>query len=143
MFSKITTNLIVPSVNDTLDFYERVLGFGLAMAVPAGRQEIITSRTGDTPLAFAMIKRDGVELMLQSQESVSQELPASERQPIGGSFALYIQVADARELYESVRRKVKILKDLHATFYGTEEFYIRDCNGYVLTFAGSPKGSVT
>ena len=55
MFSKITANLIVPSVNDALDFYERILGFGLVMAVPAGSQEIVTARVGDAPLAFAII----------------------------------------------------------------------------------------
>jgi len=139
MLSKITPNLMVVSVNDTLDFYEQVLGFGLVMGVPAGRREIVTARGGDAPLAFAIIQRDDVELMLQSRESLSQELPALKGQAIGGSITLYIRVADARELYESIRRKVTILKDLHMTFYGTEEFYIRDCNGYVLTFAGSPK----
>jgi len=142
MFSKITTNLVVTSVNDTLDFYEQVLGFGLVMGVPAGSQEVVTSRSGDVPLAFAIIKRDDVELMLQSRESLSQDLPALHRQAIGGSISLYIRVADARKLYESIRRKATILKDLHTTFYGTEEFYIRDCNGYVLTLAGSPKEPV-
>jgi len=139
MLSKITTNLVVPSVNDALDFYERILGFTLVMGVPAGSQEIVTSRSGDSPLAFAIIKRDDVELMLQSQESLSQDLPALKRQPGGGFVSLYIRVTDARELYENIRRKATILKDLHTTFYGTEEFYVLDCNGYVLTFAGSPR----
>ncbi len=141
MLSKITTNLVVPSVDDALDFYERILGFGLVMGVPAGSQEIVTARVGDTPLAFAVIKCDDVEIMLQSQESLSQELPGLKGQSIGGSVTLYIRVADARKLYYNIHRKVTILKDLHTTFYGAEEFYIRDCNGYVLTFAGSPKES--
>jgi len=141
MFSKITTNLIVPSVNDSLDFYERILGFSLVMGVPVGSQEIVTSRNEGTPLAFAIIKRDDVELMLQSRQSLSQELPAFKQQPSGGSVTLYFRVADVHGLYESIRRKAKILKDLHTTFYGTEEFYILDSSGYVLTFAGSPKES--
>ncbi|MBN1508981.1 MAG: VOC family protein [Sedimentisphaerales bacterium] len=140
MLSKITTNLVVPNVNSALDFYERILGFGLVMAVPAGSQEIVTAHVDDTPLAFAIIKRDDVELMLQSRESLLQELPALKRQPGSGvSITLYIRVADVRELHETIRRNVTILKDLHTTFYGTEEFCILDSNGYVLTFAGNPK----
>ncbi len=143
MLSKITTNLVVPSVNETLDFYERILGFGLVMGVPAGSQEIVTSHSGDAPLTFAIIRRDDVELMLQSKESLLQELPALKR-PLGdASITLYFRVADVRQLYESIRREVTILKDLHATFYGTEEFYVLGSNGYVLTFAGSPKESAT
>jgi lactoylglutathione lyase len=139
MFSKITTNLVVPSVNDTLDFYERTLGFTLVMGVPTGSQEIVTTRSGDTPLAFAIIKHDAVELMLQSRESLSQELPALKPQSTGGAFTLYIRVADVHALYERIRRKVTILKDVHTTFYGVEEFCILDSNGCILTFAGSPK----
>ena len=139
MLSKITTNLVVPNVHSALDFYERILGFSLVMAVPAGSQEIVTAHAGDTPLAFAIIKRDDAELMLQSRDSLLQELPALKRQPGAGSITLYIRVADARELYEAIRRKATILKDLHTTLYGTEEFYALDSNGYVLTFAGSPK----
>jgi uncharacterized glyoxalase superfamily protein PhnB len=139
MLSKITTNLVVPEVNSALDFYERILGFSLLMAVPAGSQEIVTAHVGDTPLAFAIIKRDDVELMLQSRDSLLHELPALKRQNGAGSITLYIRVADPRALYEAIRRKVTVLKDLHTTFYGTEEFYVLDSNGYVLTFAGSPQ----
>jgi len=141
MFSKITANLVVPSVNEALDFYEQILGFGLVMGVPAGSQEVVTARVGNAPLAFAIIKRDDVELMLQSRQSLLQELPALKPQLGGGAVTLYFRVADVHELYESTHRKVTILKDLHTTFYGTEEFYVLDSKGYVLTFAGSPKES--
>ena len=30
-----------------------------------------------------------------------------------------------------------LIKDIYTTFYGKKEFSIRDCNGYILTFAGS------
>ena len=35
----------------------------------------------------------------------------------------------------SVDEALDFYEDLHTTFYGAEEFYIRDGNGYVLTFA--------
>lgn len=136
MFSKITANLMVGNVNETLDFYERVLGFALVMGVPEDSQQIVTTRDGSTPLGFAIIKRDEVELMLQSQKSLSAELPEFRKRPVGGAVTLYCQVANVRELYERIKGQVTILKDLHTTFYGAEEFCIRDTTGYVLTFAG-------
>jgi uncharacterized glyoxalase superfamily protein PhnB len=142
MYEKITANIMVGSVNQTLDFYEAVLGFELAMAVPQGSQQIVTTRSDDTPLGFAVIKRDNVELMIQSQKSLSQELPAFANLPIGGTITFYIQVDDVQELYRRIKDKIAVLMDLHTTFYGTREFCIRDCNGYVLTFASrSPETS--
>ncbi len=135
MFSKITANLMVGNVNETLDFYERVLGFSLVMGVPEDSRQIVTARAGDTPLGFAIIKRDEVELMLQSQKSLAGELPEFRKRSVGGAMTLYVQVANARELYEQIKGQVTVLKDLHTTFYGAEEFYIRDSNGFVLTFA--------
>ncbi len=136
MFSKITTNLMVASVNEALEFYEKVLGFGLAMGVPEGSQRVVTTREGSGPLAFAIIKRDEVELMLQSQTSLAGELPELGNWPVGGTVTLYIQVADVSGLYESIKGRATILKDTHTTFYGAKEFCIRDNSGYVLTFAG-------
>ncbi len=135
MFSKITANLMVGNVNEVLDFYEKVLGFSLVMGVPEDSQQIVTARDSDTPLGFAIIKRDEVELMLQSQKSLAGELPEFRKRPVGGAVTLYVQVANARELYERIKGRVTILKDLHTTFYGAEEFYLRDDNGFVLTFA--------
>ncbi len=42
------------------------------------------------------------------------------------------------ELYARIKDKVTIVKDLQTTFYGMQEFYIEDCNGYILTFAEAP-----
>ncbi len=135
MFSKITANLMVGNVNETLDFYEKVLGFALVMGVPEDSQQIVTSRDGHTPLGFAILKRDEAELMLQSQKSLAGELPEFRKRSVGGAITLYCQVANARELHEQIKGQVTILRDLHTTFYGAEEFYLRDNNGYVLTFA--------
>jgi uncharacterized glyoxalase superfamily protein PhnB len=136
MFRKITTNLMVGDVNETLNFYEKVLGFRLVMGVPEGSQQIVTTRDDNTPLGFAILQRDEVQLMLQSQKSLAAELPEFRKRSVGGAITLYIQVVSANELYEQIKDRVTILKHLQTTFYGAEEFYIRDGNGYVLTFAG-------
>jgi uncharacterized glyoxalase superfamily protein PhnB len=132
MYEKITTNIVVDNVNEALDFYEGVLGFRLVMAVPENSQEIITTRTAGTSLGFAIIQRDKVELMLQSRASLARELP----EEAGRSFSLYIQVADVKQLHENLRGRVTVVKALHRTFYGAQEFYLRDGNGCILAFAG-------
>ena len=138
MYKKITTNIIVEDVGRTLDFYERVLGFGLVMAVPENSQQIVTTRETDVPLAFAIVRQGGVELMFQSRRSLSLESPASAGHDLVGNVSLYIEVDNVKDLYQSLRDKAALKKDLHTTFYGMEEFYVCDCNGYVLGFA-SPR----
>lgn len=137
MYKKITANIIVNNVNESLDFYEKILDFSLVMAVPEGSHQVITVRDAVTPLGFAIIRRDGVELMLQSRKSLADELPSLAATPVGTSFTLYIQVDDIEALYRAIKEKAVFIEDLHTTFYGAREFCIRDSGGNVLTFASS------
>ena len=124
MLKKLTPNLMVEDVARTLAFYRETLGF-----------QVLTTLPEQEPFDFAMVQRDGVELMFQSRSSLSENVPALTGSPIGASQTFYIEVTDLRDLYESLREKVEIVVDFHTTFYGTHEFYFRDLNGYILSFA--------
>ena len=124
MFKKLTPNLMVENVAETLAFYRERLGF-----------EVVTTLPEQEPFDFAIVKRDGVELMFQSRPSLSDNVPALSGSPIGASQTFYIEVTGIRDLYESLREKVEIVVDFHTTFYGTQEFYFRDLNGYILSFS--------
>ena len=124
MLKKLTPNLMVESVAETLAFYRERLGF-----------EVVTTLPEQEPFDFAIVKRDGVELMFQSRPSLSDNVPALSGSPIGASQTFYIEVTGIRDLYESLREKVEIVVDFHTTFYGTQEFYFRDLNGYILSFS--------
>ena len=126
MLKKLTPNLMVEDVARTLAFYRETLGFELLTTVP-----------DQAPFDFAMVKRDGVELMFQSRASLSENVPALIGSPIGASQTFYIEATNVHELYDSLREKVEIVVDLHSTFYGTQEFYFRDLNGYILSFSGT------
>jgi len=126
MLKKLTPNLMVEDVARTLAFYKDILRFEVVMTLPA--QE---------PFDFAIVQRDGVELMFQSRSSLSENVPALTGSSIGASQTFYIQVTGIRELYESLRDTVEIVVDFHTTFYGTQEFYFRDINGYILSFSES------
>lgn len=124
MLNKLTPNLMVEDVARTLAFYGDVLGFETVMTLPE-----------TAPFDFAIVRRDHLELMFQSRASLSVNVPALAGAPIGASQTFYIEVTGLRELYESLRGKVEIVVDLHTTFYGTQEFYFRDLNGYILSFS--------
>lgn len=126
MLKKLTPNLMVEDVARTLAFYRETLGF-----------DVVTTLPEEEPFDFAIVQRDGVELMFQSRPSLSENVPALTGTPIGASQTFYIEVTGIRELYEALREKVEIVVDFHTTFYGTQEFYFRDINGYILSFSES------
>jgi uncharacterized glyoxalase superfamily protein PhnB len=124
MLKKLTPNLMVEDVQRTLAFYQQTLGF-----------EVVTTVPDAAPFDFAIVRRDGVELMFQSRPSLSDDVPALTGSPIGASQTVYIEVTGIDALYAQLQGKVEIVVDLHSTFYGTREFYFRDVNGYVLSFS--------
>jgi uncharacterized glyoxalase superfamily protein PhnB len=130
MLKKLTPNLMVEDVARTLEFYRELLGF-----------EVVTTLPDQEPFDFAIVHRDGVELMFQSRPSLSENVPALTGVSIGASQTFYIEVTGIQELYESLRHKVEIVVDFHTTFYGTQEFYFRDINGYILSFSETSEKS--
>ena len=124
MLKKLTPNLMVEDVARTLAFYREVLGF-----------QVLTTLPEQEPFDFAIVQRDSVELMFQSRVSLSDNVPALTGVPIGASQTFYIDVEGIRDLYQALHDKVEIVVDFHTTFYGTQEFYFRDINGYILSFS--------
>lgn len=124
MFKKITTNLMVKSVNKSAEFYNKHFGFQTVVTVPDSGE-----------LDFAILMRDQVELMLQKKESLGSDVPYLSNMEIGGSFTLFIEVENVEEIYNKIKSEVEILVDLKTTFYGMKEVTIKDLDGYVLTFA--------
>lgn len=118
----ISPNIFVKDINKTIEFYKQ-LGFSIVATVP---------EQGD--FVWAMMSNGNVTFMFQTFDSLKDELPEIKRQD-GGSLLFYIQIKEIRKFHESIKNKVKILKDLEKTFYGATEFSIEDINGYVLTFA--------
>jgi hypothetical protein len=130
MLKDITANLMVKSVNKTIDFYKK-LGFETISTVP--EQGVFN---------WAMVKRDNVKLMFQSRKNLIEELPMLAERPIVGGLTFYILVEDVKEFKASLPSDIRIVKDLYTTLYGAKEIVIQDCNGYILYFAEN-KNSLT
>ncbi|SEW14921.1 Uncharacterized conserved protein PhnB, glyoxalase superfamily [Chitinophaga sp. YR573] len=119
----LSPNIYVHDMNSTIAFYQ-ILGFSPVMTVP---------ENGENPV-WAMLKNGNVSLMFESFKNIEGRLPEINRTD-GGSLLLYINVKDIKGFFESIKDKVTVLSGLEKTFYGATEFVIKDCNGYVLTFA--------
>jgi uncharacterized glyoxalase superfamily protein PhnB len=117
---------MVEDVNRTIDFYKDILGFQVITTVP---------ETGT--FVWAMLGRNDVTMMFQARQSLGEEIPTLKERPIGASLTLYTDIEGIDELYASLQGKVKIVQDMHITFYHAREFAIEDCNGYVITFSES------
>lgn len=124
VYKKIMPNLVVEDVNNTVDFYRNILKFELDMSVPQ-----------EGKFSWALMKRDQVEIMFQSRESVGRVMPLLENKEAGGSLTLYIEMENVVELYDVLKDRVTLIEDLHTQPYGMREFSIQDCNGFILTFA--------
>ena len=128
MIQTMTPNLMVKDVNKSIDFYGGVLGFELIATVP-------DSGTFD----WAWMKHGTVELMFQTMPSLVKDLPEFKGKPIGATQTLYTKVTDAKKFHGQIKDKANVVLGLKTTFYGMEEFSIKDPDGYLITFASEVK----
>jgi catechol 2,3-dioxygenase-like lactoylglutathione lyase family enzyme len=112
--------LQVQDVARSIAWYTNVLGFS-ANPFP-----------DHPPYSFAILRLDGVELMLQCQEDDSSRHTS----PRPG-WAVYLRMKGGRllELAEVVRNHTSILRGPERAFYGQVEFEVADLDGYRLCLA--------
>lgn len=134
--AKLSPNLMVEDVNETVAFYVDILGFDFAMGVAEATREVVAAWPSAAVLQYAMVVSGGVGIMFQSRHSLGGELPLFKNAEIGGSLTLYIECDDIEARHaRCAAADLPLLKDLRTTFYGMRELYIQDPNGYVLAFA--------
>lgn len=125
MYETITTNIMVKNVKETIKFYEEKLGFQKILSVP-GEGEVFN---------FAILNKDKISIMLQEQQNLIEEYPTLKIDKIVPTFTLFITVDNVLAMYNDLKNKVKIAKELHKTFYGKDEFAIFDNNNNILTIS--------
>ena len=132
---KLAPNFAVPDIEKTVAFYRDVLGFKLEMAVPEDKSGVEQELTEKKKYIYAMVSRDGVEVMFQRTDSIGEDVPPLKGVPIGASVSFYIEVENINALYQEIKPKAEVVKELETVWYGMQEFYVKDCNGYILGFA--------
>ena len=122
--------LIVDAVEPAVVFWTSRLGFDKGAEVPGP----------DGRLVFAIVKKDGIEIMYQTRASVTADNPAIADELTGHSTGLFFTVPTIADL-DAIEQRLAgapVVKPRHDTFYGMTEFYIREPGGNVVGFA-APK----
>ena len=133
-YKKLTPNFSVKNVKETVLFYQDILGFELSMVVPNDKKVIENSIDSSRKYDYAMMKKDEVFIMFLEEKNYLQDIPVTNISNCN-SVLFYIDIENINEIYSNLQRKeVEIIKDLHINWYGMKEFYIKDCNGYILGF---------
>lgn len=122
--TKLTPNLIVSNVEQSMAFYRDVLGFTIAMTVPDA-----------PPYAFAIATHGAAEVFFNSVEAATAEYPAFSNQPIGGTLTLFFEVTEIDTVYAALAPSVRVVMPLERKWYGMTEFAFLDPDGYVITYA--------
>lgn len=119
--NKLTPNLIVAAVEDSLPFWVDRLGFEKTVEVPDG------DRVG-----FVILKRDAVEVMLQSRRSLENDVPAVAAGP--HRAVLYFELFDLAPIRKALEGYPDVVQE-RTTFYGAREIIVRDPEGHVVFFS--------
>lgn len=122
-YQTLSPNIGVKSVDETVRFYTRILGFNLITSVPAP----------DGSLQWAMVANGGATFMFQEMGNLTEEYPQLVNRPESGVLTFYVKMKNMQALYGRLKETDFLAKDMHRTFYGADEFAVFDNNGYILT----------
>jgi hypothetical protein len=115
-FEKLTPMLQTADMGKTIGFYTGTLGFRLVNCWP------------DHEPTWCILSRDDIELMFMINEHLGAPVMTG---------TLYIRTTDVLGLHRQLAGQVEVLWGPEVFEYGMQEFAIRDCNGYTLSF-GQP-----
>jgi uncharacterized glyoxalase superfamily protein PhnB len=133
--NKLTPNLAVSDIRQTVQFYCENLGFELVMAVPESQDGVEQRLSDGKEYVYAMLKKDNAELMFQRQDSFHEDVTLSGEIPVGASVSFYMQGKGIESFYADLKVKNIQISELKLTWYGIKEFYLKDNNGYILGFS--------
>jgi uncharacterized glyoxalase superfamily protein PhnB len=120
---KITAVLFVDEIEPCVKFWVERLGFQKTVEVPEGNK-----------LGFAILEKDGVELMYQSYSSAEKDLAFASQAVKKGPTFLYVEVANLDEIIAAIK-SIDVVMPVRTTFYGAREVGIKDPAGHFITFA--------
>ena len=132
---KISPNFEVTDIKKTTAFYTENLGFNLIMAVPESQDGIDQTFLENKEYVYALVQRDNVEFMFQRSDTFKNDVVFSKGLAIGATVSFYMEIEGINEFYLALKHKNLQLTELKTTWYGMQEFYLKDMNGYILGFA--------
>jgi hypothetical protein len=120
---KLSPVLVVDEIEPCLPFWVDRLGFEKTAEVPEGAK-----------LGFVILRKDDVEVMYQSRESVEKDVPAMLSARGGHQIGLFIEVSDVGAI-ERALEGLDVILPRRKTFYGMDEVGVREPGGNPVIFA--------
>ena len=134
-FKAAVPQFTVPDVVRAAQYYRDVLGFQIAGYWDGEHASLTT----DPPPVFAIVSRDDVQVFFSRADQ-----PQVQRDRAEGANDAYFNVDGVDVLAEELRRRgADILDGPEDRVYQQRELVVRDCNGFVLTFAEDTSGRAT
>ena len=111
----------------SIAFYRDVLGFEVVGAAP---------NVSDDRFDWALLRRDGVELMLNTahEADARPSAPDPDRVRAHGDTALYFGCPDVDRAYAHLKALRVDAEEPQMAPYGMKQLYVKDPDGYVLCF---------
>jgi len=129
---KLTPNLVVSNVEQSMAFYRDRLGFTIVTTVPDA-----------PPYAFAIASAGNIEVFFNSMDAAGQEYPSFKTMVMGGTLTLFFEVTDIEETYARLAPHVRVVMPLEKKWYGMTEFAFLDPDGYIITYAQPTEAPAT
>jgi uncharacterized glyoxalase superfamily protein PhnB len=123
---KITPVLLVEEAEPCLRFWVERLGFEKLAEVPH-----------EGKVGFAILQKDGLELMYQTFSSVAADHPDSAAAGRQGPAFLFLEVDTLDDIISAIEG-APVVMPVRTTFYGSREIVVTDPHGHVITFAEFP-----
>src|SRR5689334_4522689 len=120
---KIPPVLVVEEIEKSLPFWIDRMGFVRTIEVPEGDR-----------LGFAILVRDGAELMLQTVESVRKDAPQFLPKARSNNVGLLVEVEDFADILKRLEGYSIALPERN-TFYGMREIGVYEPSGHTVVFA--------
>lgn len=125
---KCSAILHVDAIEPCLSFWTERLGFQVRAQIAAGEN-----------LGFAILVKDGVELMYQTRAAAARELGDPTRVPETRGSMLLIEVDDLAAV-EQALEGIPQYAPRRMTFYGAEELFVYEPGGNLVGFAQMMSG---
>lgn len=122
---KLSPVIAVEEIEPCLPFWTDRLGLEVTVTVPH-----------EDRMGFAIVERDGVQIMYQSRASIEDDIPGLAEDIVGQTSTLFIEV-EAIDPIEEALEGVEVVVPRRETFYGMDEIFVRAPCGTVVGFAAS------
>jgi uncharacterized glyoxalase superfamily protein PhnB len=133
--TKLAPNFEVGNIKQTVAFYIENFGFKLVMAVPESQDGVDQAFDENKEYVYAMMQKDNVEFMFQRTDTFKNDVIFSKDLSMGATVSFYMDIEGIKKFHETLKNKSIQITELKTTWYGMQEFYVKDLNGYILGFA--------